>query len=146
MNWFDKQIWKHSFISALIGLLGCTIGTIGVLYIFDKHSWEYLFISSMALGLLSCVAIVYILNIFHKESGFKKPLNISLSTSTISLLSMLFVENSIIIVTHSHQTIPIYSNQYWHLFIGMIISCIVLIPINYYLLKKPTKIKQKLLR
>ncbi|MEY3416151.1 MAG: hypothetical protein RL060_262 [Bacteroidota bacterium] len=147
MNWHDKQIWKHSFISANVGLLGCIIGTLGLLYVFSKHSWIYLFLSSFVLGLFCCVVMVSMLNAFHKESGFKKPLNISLTTSTIALLSMMFVENTIIVLSHPHHhALTFHTNQQWDLGIALMITYIISIALNYYLMQKPRSLEQKLLR
>ena len=148
MHWHDEQTWKRSIISTMIGLIGCMIGTIGLLYIFAKHSWLYLFLSSFVVGIFCCLVIVSIINISFQKSISKKPITISLTTSTLSLMSIMLMEDLIILLNHStiHQLVQNTSNLYWNMGIGMIFAYVILVPFNYYLLKKTINPNQKLLR
>lgn len=137
MNWSNLQVWKQSFISTSICLIGCSIGTMGTTYYFMNYNRYLILLASFIAGIISCIFFMVIWDMIFAKMNFKDAFKNSYKMSFVSILIMIITENILILfiapTDHMHMN-TIHS----FLIMGLAMGCgfLLALPYNYYQLQK----------
>jgi len=144
MDWTDKKTWKNCFISTIICLIGCSIGTMGITLYLINFNWLFVIIISLAVGFISCMAFMITWLILFQQMNFITSLKSSFKMSIVSMLIMMLTENTIILFIaprlFSYKMHINSSHSLSTMAIAMLFGFLFSLPYNYYYIQKTGKI------
>ncbi len=143
MNWLEIKSWKQSFVSTLICLIGCSVGTMGTTVYLIHYNWFVIFLISFLAGFISCFVFMVLWHTITRQLKFIDAIKMSFKMSSVSILIMMCIEN-VVFVTITPQ----FSNHQLHetihslmtMIMAMSLGFLFALPYNYYQLQNNNKV------
>jgi membrane protein YdbS with pleckstrin-like domain len=146
MNWLDIQIWKQSFISTLICLLGCSIGVMGTAYYLVGFNLLLVLLISLIAGFITCMIFMIGWEVTVHKMNLREAIKHSYKMSIVSIMIMMLTENLILLFiipkfsSHQMQIDMGARHDFGMMAIAMGFGFIFSLPYNYYQLQKTGRI------
>lgn len=130
--------FKVSIMATTHCLIGCSIGEVGGMVLTTAFNLSNFL--SILISILLAFFFGYLLTLIpliqHKLS-LKKAFGIAIASDTLSISTMEFMDNLIIILIPQALNAKLKDPLFWEsLIASLIVAFIVAVPVNYFLIKK----------
>lgn len=136
MNWFNIQIWRKCFVSTLICLIGCSVGTMGTANYLRHYNWPIVVFASFIIGYITCVIFMVLWQSVIHTMNFKAALKMSVKMSLVSIIIMMLTEISVMLINSSvfsnHQMHDTSQHNYGIMIAAMSLGFLFALPYNYH--------------
>ncbi len=120
MKTSDKQIWKQSFISTIVGFVGCSIGSMSAILFLSNETRFFVLLISIGCGFLSGLFLLLLYHLFIRSIGLTEALKSSYGSSILSILIIVLSINLVFIAAPDY--LPDQANN--NLTYGLILLCV----------------------